>query len=236
MSAEQDVFDPSSAKILIVDDEEDILDLLEYNFESEGYTVLRARDGEEALKVAAAERPDLILLDIMMPKMDGVSACLALRAMPGLEEVSIIFLTARAEEYSEVAGLEAGADDYITKPIKPRVLRSRVKAMLRRKQQPKAVKETNYIAIHDLEIIRDEYVVKRNGVAYALPRKEFELFHFLASRPGKLYSREDLLIRIWENVHVTDRTVDVHVRKLREKIGEHYIITVKGVGYKFLPE
>jgi len=224
-----------TAKILIVDDEKDILDLLTYNFENDGYQVVRAMDGEAALQVAASERPDLIILDIMMPKKDGVSTCLALREMPGMENVSIIFLTARAEEYSELAGFEAGADDYITKPIKPRVLRSRVKAMLRRQQAPGEQQE-NTIRIHDLEIIRDEYVVWKNGNPTSLPRKEFELFFFLASRPGKVYSREDLLVRIWDNVHVTDRTVDVHVRKLREKIGAHYIVTVKGVGYKFLPQ
>ncbi len=224
-----------AATVLIVDDEEDILDLLEYNFEQEGYRVIRASDGEEALKVAIEEVPDLILLDIMMPKMDGVSTCLALRSTPGLEHVGIMFLTARAEEYSEVAGFEAGADDYIHKPIKPRVLKSRVRAMLRRNHTGNQT-DPNVINIHDLEVIKDEYVVRAQGKAISLPRKEFELFFFLASRPGKVYSREDLLVRIWDNIHVTDRTVDVHVRKLREKIGSHYIVTVKGVGYKFLPE
>ncbi|GAB4429794.1 MAG: response regulator transcription factor [Bacteroidia bacterium] len=223
------------AKILIVDDEEDILDLLEYNFEQEGYEVIRAIDGEDALQKVAAHRPDLIVLDIMMPRMDGVSACIAIRAMPGMEDVAIIFLTARAEEYSEVAGFEAGADDYIYKPIKPRILKSRIRAMLRRQQQT-VQKDPNVIYIHDLEILRDEYVVRRPGESISLPRKEFELFYFLASRPGKVYSREDLLLRIWDNVHVTDRTVDVHVRKLREKIGQQYIVTIKGVGYKFMPE
>ncbi|TAE50937.1 MAG: DNA-binding response regulator [Bacteroidetes bacterium] len=225
----------TSAKILIVDDEEDILDLLEYNFEKEGYEVFRAVDGEDALRLAQEVHPDLILLDIMMPKMDGVTACIAMRSTPGLEKTPIIFLTARVEEYSEIAGLDAGADDYILKPVKMRVLKSRVKAMLRRQHQ-QVKRETNVIYIHELEIIRDEYVVKINGQSLALPRKEFELFYFLASRPGKVYSREDLLLRIWDNVHVTDRTVDVHVRKLREKIGPQYIVTVKGVGYKFLPQ
>ncbi len=226
---------PEKAKILIVDDEEDILDMLAYNFEQEGYKVLRATNGEEAIEVATEHHPDLIILDIMMPKMDGVSACITLRATPGLEQVSIMFLTARAEEYSEVAGFEAGADDYIYKPIKPRVLKSRVRAMLRR-NQGRSLRDPNIIHIHDLEVIKDEYVVRRRGEAISLPRKEFELFYFLASRPGKVYSREDLLVRIWDNVHVTDRTVDVHVRKLREKIGTRYIVTIKGVGYKFLPE
>ncbi|MCI4668132.1 MAG: response regulator transcription factor [Bacteroidia bacterium] len=224
------------AKILIVDDEADILELLQYNFEQEGYTVIKAMDGEEALEVAQKELPDLIILDIMMPKMDGVSTCLALRSLPGLQDVAIVFLTARAEEYSEVAGFEAGADDYIYKPIKPRVLKSRIKAMLRR-QHIRPQGDPNLIKIHDLEIVKDEYVVRKaSGDSIALPRKEFELFFYLASRPGKVFSREDLLVRIWDNVHVTDRTVDVHVRKLREKIGIKYIVTVKGVGYKFLPE
>mgnify|MGYP006265973693 CR=1 FL=1 len=226
---------PEQAKILIVDDEEDILDMLAYNFEQEGYEVLRAMDGEEAIRVAIESIPDLIILDIMMPRMDGVSACMQLRATPGLEHVSIMFLTARAEEYSEVAGFEAGADDYIYKPIKPRVLKSRVRAMLRRNQSH-STRDPNLIHIHDLEVIKDEYVVRKKDQSISLPRKEFELFFFLASRPGKVYSREDLLVRIWDNVHVTDRTVDVHVRKLREKIGSQYIVTVKGVGYKFLPE
>ncbi|MDX1908613.1 MAG: response regulator transcription factor [Bacteroidia bacterium] len=230
MSKEQEA---ETAKVLIVDDEEDILDLLEYNLTSEGYEVIRATDGAEAIRIAALEVPDLILLDIMMPKMDGVSTCIALRSQPNLEKTRIVFLTARSEEYSEVAGFEAGADDYIYKPIKPRVLKSRIRAMLRR-QHPQEKKDQNIIQIHDLEIVRDEYIVKKQGMSISLPRKEFELFHFLASRPGKVYSREDLLLRIWDNIHVTDRTVDVHVRKLREKIGEKYIVTVKGVGYKFI--
>ncbi len=225
----------TTAKILVVDDEEDILDLLTYNFEQEGYDVFRAQDGESALKIAEKELPDLIMLDIMMPKMDGVSTCMELRRTPGLEEVTIIFLTARSEEYSEVAGFEAGADDYIYKPIKPRVLKSRVKALLRRKHAGTR-RNAEVISIHDLEILKDEYVVRRGDETIALPRKEFELFYFLASRPGKVFSREELLVHIWENVHVTDRTVDVHVRKLREKIGAEYITTVKGVGYKFQPE
>ncbi|MDP5172743.1 MAG: response regulator transcription factor [Bacteroidia bacterium] len=225
----------STAKILVVDDEEDILDLLTYNFEQEGYTVVRALNGEAAIKLAEAEQPDLILLDIMMPKMDGVATCMELRRTKGLEDVTIVFLTARSEEYSEVAGFEAGADDYIYKPIKPRVLKSRVKALLRRKGTSSR-RNAEVITIHDLEILKDEYVVRREDENISLPRKEFELFYFLASRPGKVFSREDLLVHIWENVHVTDRTVDVHVRKLREKIGQDYIVTIKGVGYKFLPE
>lgn len=225
----------ATAKILVVDDEEDILDLLSYNFSQEGYEVFKARDGQQAIEVAGKVKPDLIVLDIMMPKKDGVTACRELRSLAGFEDTPIVFLTARSEEYSEVAGFEAGADDYIYKPIKPRVLKSRIRALLRRKKKSSG-KASSVVSIHDLEILRDEYVVKKEGAPISLPRKEFELFYFLASRPGKVFSREDLLIHIWENVHVTDRTVDVHVRKLREKIGMEYIVTIKGVGYKFLPE
>ncbi len=219
-------------KILIVDDEADILDLLEYNLEREGFEVVRATDGQLALDLAISERPDLVVMDIMMPVMDGVAACHAMRAMPELEQTAIVFLTARSEEYSEVAGFEAGADDYIHKPIRPKILMSRVKALLRRHES----KTSNNIKVHDLEIIRDEYVVKRDDQFISLPRKEFELLYFMASRPGKVFKREDLLSEIWENIHVTDRTVDVHIRKLRGKIGPDYIVTIKGVGYKFLPE
>lgn len=225
----------NTAKILIVDDEEDILDMLQYNFETEGYQVSRASNGEEAIQVAIEHKPDLIILDIMMPVMDGVTSCMKIRKLPELEHCLILFLTARAEEYSEVAGFEAGADDYIYKPIKPRVLKSRVKALLRR-HRVIPQKDNNTVWIHDLEIVRDEYVVIKGDNRIALPRKEFELFYFLSSRPGKVFSREDLLMRIWDNLHVTDRTVDVHVRKLREKIGPQYIVTIKGVGYKFLPQ
>jgi len=219
-------------KILIVDDETDILDLLEYNLEKEGFEVLRATDGKIALDLALREIPDLVVMDIMMPVMDGVAACHAMRALPELERTSIVFLTARSEEYSEVAGFEAGADDYIHKPIRPKILMSRVKALLRRHE----TQISNNIKVHDLEIIRDEYIVKRSNDIISLPRKEFELLYYMASRPGKVFRREDLLSEIWENVHVTDRTVDVHIRKLRGKIGPDYIITIKGVGYKFLPE
>lgn len=219
--------------ILIVDDEEDILEMLTYNFESEGYQVRQASNGVEAMEVVEDYQPDLIILDIMMPKMDGVSTCMALRSRPELNETLIVFLTARSEEYSEVAGFEAGADDYITKPIKPRVLKSRIKALLKRRKGGK-LSQKNRIHIHDLEIRRDEYVVKKEGNSISLPRKEFELLSFLAAKPGKVFSREELLIQIWNNIHVTDRTIDVHVRKLREKIGSDYIVTIKGVGYKFL--
>lgn len=223
----------AQTKVLIVDDEIDILDLLEYNLEKEGYKVLRAMDGDEAIKIAAKQKPDLILLDIMMPKLDGIETCRQLRELPQLKNVYIVFLTARSEEYSELAGFDAGADDYIPKPIKPRVLISRLKAILRRDS---AKTEKNILKIGDLEIIKDEYVVKKGERTFSLPRKEFELLYFLASRPGKVFRREKLLEEIWGDVYVVDRTIDVHVRKLREKVGDTYILTVKGVGYKFINE
>ncbi|WNJ21192.1 response regulator transcription factor [Pontibacter sp. G13] len=220
----------AQTKVLIVDDETDILDLLEYNLEKESYEVLRAMDGEEAISIARDHKPDLIVLDIMMPKLDGIETCRQIREIPGMDQVYIVFLTARSEEYSEVAGFEAGADDYITKPIKPRVLLSRLKAILRRKSSEEP---SETLKVHDLEIIRDEYIVKQGDRELTLPRKEFELLNFLAARPGKVFSREILLEKVWGDVFVVDRTVDVHVRKLREKLGDSYIQTVKGVGYKF---
>ncbi len=221
-------------KILIVDDEADILDLLEYNLEKEGYKVMRATDGEEAIEKAQKKKPDLILLDIMMPQLDGIETCRRIRSLPGMDSVYIVFLTARSEEYSELAGFDAGADDYISKPIKPRILMRRIKAILRRDHGEN--EDSNVLRIHDLEITREEYLVRKNGEAISLPRKEFELLYFLASKPGKVFRREKLLEKIWGDVYVVDRTIDVHIRKLREKIGEQYIQTIKGVGYKFLAE
>lgn len=221
-------------KVLIVDDEKDILELLEYNLEKEGYEVLLAMDGEEAISKAKKEKPNMVLLDIMMPQMDGIETCRRLRELPELKSTFIVFLTARAEEYSELAGFDAGADDYIAKPIKPRVLLSRIKAILRRDQTFK--EEQDILNVIDLEIIRDEYIVRRGEEIFNLPRKEFELLYFLASKPGKVFRREKLLEKIWGDVYVVDRTIDVHIRKLREKIGEGYIRTVKGVGYKFAKE
>ncbi|MEM8897097.1 MAG: response regulator transcription factor [Bacteroidota bacterium] len=220
-------------KILIVDDEEDILDLLEYNLEQEGYQVARALDGEKAIELAVREKPDMILLDIMMPKLDGIETCRRIRSLPEMDKIYIVFLTARSEEYSELAGFEAGADDYISKPIKPRVLISRIKAIMRR-ELPADQEAT--LKIHDLEIIKDEYLVRKGETVLTLPRKEFELLYFMASRPGKVFRREKLLEKVWGDVYVVDRTIDVHVRKLREKIGDEYIQTIKGVGYKFLSE
>lgn len=226
-----------SKHILIVDDEVDILDLLEYNFEKEGYTVSRAGNGEEAIRKAVELRPDMVVLDIMMPKMDGIETCRQLRQIPELSGMYILFLTARSEEYSELAGFNVGADDYIHKPIKPRALMSRIKAILRRKGgSGENEEEASILRIHDLEIIKDEYAVRRGGQTISLPRKEFDLLYFLASRPGKVYRREELLERVWQDVYVVDRTIDVHVRKLREKLGEDYIQTIKGVGYKFMSE
>jgi len=218
-------------KILIVDDEVDILDLLEYNIEKEGYETIRAHNGNEAIEVAQKERPDMILMDVMMPDLDGIEACRRIRNLPGMEKIFVVFLTARSEEYSEVAGFDAGGDDYISKPIKPRILISRIKAILRRELD---TKDHDTLYIGDLEILRDEYIVKKDGITLSLPRKEFELLYFLAAHAGKVFSREKLLENVWGDVYVVDRTVDVHVRKLREKLGNEYIQTIKGVGYKFV--
>lgn len=223
----------SAYKVLIVDDEEDILDLLEYNLQKEDFMVFRASNGLQALERAGIVLPDVIILDIMMPVMDGVEACRKLRANPKLKNTQIIFLTARTEEYSELAGFEVGADDYVTKPVKPRVLISRLKAIVRRNTSTVVEEEGNVIRIMDLEIIKDEHVVRKEGVEYQLPRKEFDLLFFLASKPGKIFRREEVLENVWGDVCVVDRTVDVHIRKIREKLGEEYIQTVKGVGYKF---
>lgn len=226
-----------SKRILIVDDEVDILDLLEYNLKKEGYEVLRSTNGEDALKVVERIKPDMVILDIMMPKMDGIETCRRMRQLPGAEQIAIVFLTARSEEYSELAGFNVGADDYITKPIKPRALMSRIKAILRRNTGGGDEEDIpNILRVHDLEILKDEYIVRKNGVEITLPRKEFDLLCFLATRPGKVYRREELLERVWQDVYVVDRTIDVHVRKLREKLGEDYIQTIKGVGYKFLSD
>ncbi|MBP8073439.1 MAG: response regulator transcription factor, partial [Bacteroidia bacterium] len=207
-----------------------------YNLEKADFKVLRASNGEEALEIARKEEPDMILLDIMMPRMDGVETCRRLRAMPGGDRPHIIFLTARSEEYSEIAGLEAGADDYVTKPIKPRLLLARLQAIIRRGRQsgPAPVEQSNTLKVGELEINRDEYLVYRKGKPLSLPKKEFELLLFLASQPGKVFTRDILLEQVWgSDVQVVDRTIDVHVRKLREKIGKKWIKTIQGVGYKF---
>jgi len=219
-------------KVLVVDDEPNIVEILKYNLEKEGYDVETAEDGIKGVKVAEKFLPDVILLDIMMPKQDGVETCLQLRNMPELKNTFIIFLTARMEEYSEVAAFDVGADDYITKPIKPRALMSRISALFRR--ESKKEQEQSQIKIKDLIIDRGSYTVDKEGKKITLPKKEFELLYFLAKNPNIVYSRDELLQNIWgADVFVLARTVDVHIRKVREKIGEGYITTIKGVGYKF---
>lgn len=219
------------SKILLVDDEQDILEFLSYNLKKEGYNVTTALSGKEAIEIAQKEMPNLVLLDVMMPGLDGIEVCRELRQIKGLEDVVIAFLTARSEDYSHIAGFEAGADDYINKPIKPRVLISRIKALLRRFPSGK---EGQQMDMGDLRIDRESYLVIKGDTEISLPRKEFELLSLLASKPGKVFAREEILNKVWgDDVVVGDRTIDVHVRKLREKIGEDYIKTVKGVGYKF---
>jgi two-component system alkaline phosphatase synthesis response regulator PhoP len=223
----------SKQKILIVDDEPDILELIEYNLKKEGYQVYSARNGQEAVAEAKRTQPDLIVLDIMMPKMDGIEACRIMRTMPEFKNTFMVFLTARSEEYSEIAGFNVGADDYIAKPIKPRALVSRINAILRRNSAPEEVTD-NKLEIGDLVIDREAYLVYKKGAKVVLAKKEFELLYLLASKPGKVYTREVILKSIWEDsVVVTNRTIDVHVRKLREKLGDDCVATVKGVGYKF---
>lgn len=219
-------------KVLVVDDEEPILELLKYNLEKAGYEVQTATDGSKALDVAKKFLPDMVLLDIMMPVMDGVETCRRIREIPEIQNAFVIFLTARSEEYSEVAAFDVGADDYITKPIKPRALLSRIQAFFRR--DPKVSPPSNMIEVDGLRIDRGSYTVTVKGQEVSLPKKEFELLYYLARNPNKVLTREDLLHHIWgTDVYVVPRTVDVHIRKVREKIGEAYITTVKGVGYKF---
>ncbi|MES2652658.1 MAG: response regulator transcription factor [Bacteroidota bacterium] len=220
-------------KILIVDDEPDILELIEYNLKKEGYQVYLASNGQDGVAMAKKVHPDLIILDIMMPKMDGIEACRLMRAIPEFKNTFMVFLTARSEEYSEIAGFNVGADDYIAKPIKPRALISRINAILRRNASGEEISD-NKVEIGDLVIDREAYLVFQNGQKVVLAKKEFELLYLLASKPGKVYTRESILKNIWEDsVVVTNRTIDVHIRKLREKLGENYVATVKGVGYKF---
>ena len=219
--------------ILLVDDELDILEIIGYNLSGEGYNVVTAQNGVEAIKKAKKHKPKLIILDVMMPEMDGIEACEKLRLIPELSETVITFLTARGEDYSQVAGFEAGADDYITKPIKPKVLISKVKSLLRRfKTQDDS---QQILKLGNITINREEYKIHVDTQEMVLPRKEFELLSLLASKPGKVFKREDILDRVWGNdVVVGGRTIDVHIRKLREKIGEQKFKTIKGVGYKFV--
>jgi two-component system alkaline phosphatase synthesis response regulator PhoP len=225
----------NNKKILIVDDEPDIIELLTYNLEKEGYQIESARDGRTAIEIAKEFKPDLVIVDIMMPVMDGVETCRQLREMPAMANSIIIFLTARTEEYSEIAAFDVGADDYITKPIKPRALTSRINAYFKR--ESKKSKQSSKIDTSGLIIDKASYTVVKDGERIVLPKKEFELLFFLAQNPNKVFSRDDLLQNIWgTDVYVLARTVDVHIRKVREKIGEDLIATVKGVGYKFQRE
>lgn len=225
-----------SAKILLVDDEPDILEIVGYNLKNEGYQVFTAANGEEAIKKAKKKKPDLIILDVMMPVMDGMEACEKMRKMPELEHTIITFLTARSEDYSMIAGFDAGADDYITKPIKPRVLVSKVKSLLRRKLQVEEIAaNSGSTKLGDLVIDHDQYKVFLRKEELVFPRKEFELLSLLTSQPGKVFKREEILETIWGvDVVVGGRTIDVHIRKLREKLGDDSINTIKGVGYKYV--
>ena len=223
----------SDIKILLVDDEPDILEIVGYNLSSEGYKIITAKNGAEGVKKAKKEKPQLIILDVMMPEMDGIEACENIRKIPELKDTIITFLTARGEDYSQVAGFEAGADDYITKPIKPKLLVSKVKALLRRLKEDGL--EESVVKIGNLIINREEYKIILKNEEILLPRKEFELLSLLASKPGKVFKREEILDKVWGNeVVVGGRTIDVHIRKLREKIGDDTFKTVKGVGYKFV--
>lgn len=230
----------SQYKILLVDDEVDILEFISYNLEKEGYKVYTAQNGAEAIKVAERTLPDLIILDVMMPEMDGIAACEELRRIPTLRHTMIAFLTARGEDYSQIAGFEAGADDYITKPVRPKVLVSRVKALLKRTSgvgavQPAIIESGHTVTVGNLVIDKERYLIVQDGQEMILPRKEFELLSLLVSKPGKVFTREEIYYSVWgDNVVVGDRTIDVHIRKLREKIGNDHIKTLKGIGYKFV--
>lgn len=218
-------------KILLVDDEPDILEFLSYNLKKEGYTILTASNGKDAISLAKKENPELIVLDVMMPGMDGMEVCKELRNISSLKHVIIAFLTARNEDYSQITGFDSGADDYITKPIKPNVFVSRVKALLRRVEKNQ---KSNTIEIAGIKINKEKYLVEKGGKEIIFPKKEFELLNLLVSKPGKVFKREEILNSVWgDDVVVGDRTIDVHIRKLREKIGDDYFKTIKGVGYKF---
>lgn len=225
--------------ILLVDDEDDILEFLSYNLKKNGYNVYTASDGEEGIKKALKVKPDLIILDVMMPKMDGIEACDQLRQLPELENPIIIFLTARSEDYSQIAGYDVGADDYISKPIKPKVLVSKVKSLLRRSGQGNesgTESSSHIMQINDTFLIdKERYLITKDGKDILLPKKEFELLLLFASKIDKVFTREEIFSKVWGNdVIVGDRTIDVHIRKIREKIGQDYIQTMKGVGYKFI--
>ena len=219
-------------KILLVDDEPDILEIVGYNLENEGYQIFKAGNGKTGIKKAKEIKPHLILLDVMMPEMDGIEACEKIREIDDLKDIIIALFTARGEDYSQVAGFEAGADDYITKPVKPKLLISKVKSLLRRLKHHS--QESGSIKVGDIIINREEYYIQKNKQKIILPRKEFELLALLTSKPGKVFKREVILETVWgSDVVVGGRTIDVHIRKLREKIGDDYFKTIKGVGYKF---
>lgn len=226
--------DFSKYRILLVDDETDVLEFLSYNLKREGFQVSQATNGREAISKAKAEVPHLIVLDVMMPGMDGIETCEELKKINALKNTFIVFLTARGEDYSQISGFEAGADDYITKPIKPKLFISRIKALLRRLQDSQAESTHETLQVKDFIIDSERFVVINHGEEIVLPKKEFELLRLLASKPNKVFTREEIFSKVWgDNVIVGDRTIDVHIRKIREKIGLENIRTVKGVGYKF---
>jgi two-component system alkaline phosphatase synthesis response regulator PhoP len=227
----------NTPRILLVDDEEDILEFVSYNLQREGFRVYSARNGLEAIEMAGKVKPDLVILDVMMPEMDGIAACEEIRKLPACKNVIIAFLTARGEDYSQIAGFEAGADDYITKPIRPKVLISRVKALLKRSGgvSTDTTENDKILNIGNMVIDKERYVLIIEGRELTLPRKEFELLSLLVSKPDKVFTRDEIYKGVWgNNVIVGDRTIDVHIRKLREKIGNDHIRTLKGIGYKFI--
>jgi len=222
-------------KILLADDDKDIIEFMSYNLRNEGFTVVSCRNGRDAIEAAKNEKPHLILLDVMMPEMDGIETCEEIRRLPGLDNTIVAFLTARGEDYSQIAGFEAGGDDYIVKPIKPKVLISRINALLKRYKfkEKEIVPENLSTSFGNLVLDREKYLVLLDNKEIILPKKEFELLSLLISVPGKVFTREEIFSKVWGNdVIVGDRTIDVHIRKLREKLGDHYIKTIKGVGYK----
>ena len=219
-----------SHKILLVDDEKDILEFLSYNLKKESFDVRTCLNGEQAIEEAIKFKPDLIILDVMMPEMDGITACSEIRKISDLKDVLILFLTARSEEYSELAGFDAGADDYVTKPIKPKLLISRIKALLKRNNRKDV---GSHIKISDIEIDKEKHLLLYKEQEVYLARKEFNLLYYLMTIPGRVFTREEIISEIWKDAVVGDRTIDVHVRKIREKVGGHHIKTIKGVGYKF---
>jgi len=225
-------------KILLVDDERDILEFLSYNLKNEGFEIHLASNGADALKIVREIKPHLVLLDVMMPEMDGIETCEEIRKIPELESTLVAFLTARGEDYSQIAGFEAGGDDYITKPIKPKLLISKIKSLLKRSSfssLEQNQEESTKLVSGDLTIDRERYLVELKGREIFFPRKEFELISLLISKPDKVFSREEIFDSIWgDNIVVGDRTIDVHIRKLREKLGENYIKTIKGIGYKYV--